>query len=113
MTVEIPIHPDFVAQKVDIETKKVDIEAKKVDIDELKNNYAKKLKNIGANRTTLVKLDRLLDEIKTGQVFGRNKVIQVLNISPAAASKFIAKLKDAGIIIAVEGQGKGKYRFYT
>lgn len=39
MTVEIPIHPDFIY--------------KKVDIQELKINYIKRLKAIGANKSTL------------------------------------------------------------
>ena len=106
LRVEIPIHPDFLDEKVDIGTEKVDIE-------QLKINYTEKLKNIGANRTTFEKLDILLHDIKIGQVFGRNEVIKSLNISPTAASNFITKIKNAKIIISIEGQGKGKYRFYT
>ncbi len=44
VTVEIPIHPDFINKKVDIENEKVDIEFQKVDIQNMKDNYIKRLR---------------------------------------------------------------------
>lgn len=52
VTVEIPIHPDFMEEKVDIEAKKVDIGTEKVDIEQLKIQYAERLRMQGANKTT-------------------------------------------------------------
>ena len=46
---EILIYSDFINKKVDIENEKVDIEFQKVDIQELKVNYIKRLRAIGAN----------------------------------------------------------------
>lgn len=110
VSVEIPIHPDFINRKVDIENEKVDIESKKVDIQKLKVNYIKRLKAIGANKSTLQKIDMLLNVVEVEQIFGRTEVINAFNISPTAASKFIGKMCQAGVFEAVEGKGKGKYR---
>ncbi len=77
VTVEIPIHPDFINKKVDIENEKVDI---------------------------------LLNAVELKQVFGRTDVINILNISPTAASKFIEKMCRADVLEAVEGKGIGKSR---
>lgn len=96
VTVEIPIHPDFIN--------------KKVDIQELKVNYIKRLKAIGVNKSTLEKIDVLLNVVELEQIFGRAKVVNVLNIFPTAASKFTGKMCQAGVLETVEGKGKGKYR---
>ena len=84
VTVEIPIHSDFINKKVDIENEKVDIEPEKNDI--------------------------LLNVVELEQIFGRTEVVNALNISPTAASKFIGKMCQAGVLEAVVGKGKGKYR---
>ena len=110
VSVEIPIHPDFINKKVDIENEKVDIGPKKVDIQGLKVNYIKRIKAIGANKSTLQKIDALLNVVELEQTFGRTEVVNALNISPTAASKFIGKMCQAGVLEAVEGKGKGKYR---
>ncbi len=110
VTVEIPIHPDFINKKVDIEPQKVDIESQKVDIQELKVNYIERLKNIGVNKSTLDKINILLDAVELGQIFGRTDVVNVLDISPTAASNFISKMCQADVFETVEGKGKGKYR---
>lgn len=44
------------------------------------------------------------------QIFGRVEVVNALNISPTAASKFIGKMCQAGVFVAGEGKGKGKYQ---
>ena len=113
LRVEIPVHPDFIAKKADIGKEKADIGEEKADIEKLKPIYRKKLKQGGFNKTTFLRVDVLLQEVKAGQVFGRKEVVQALKISPAAASAFLSKMKDAGIIIAVSGHGKGKYQLNT
>ena len=104
VTVEIPIHPDFNEEKVDIQEEKVDIET-------LKKKYFEILKNDGSNRATIENVNKLLVELDINQVFGRNEIISILKMAPSSASKFIIRLKNAGIIERVTGKGKGKYIF--
>lgn len=108
--VEIPIHTDFLERKVDIQDKKVDIEIEKVDIQDLKIVYYKRLKAVGVNQTTIDKVNILLNEIKLEQIFGRKDIVNILNISPTAATNFLGKICKAGVVEVVEGNGKGKYR---
>lgn len=51
-------------------------------------------------------MDMLLNAAKLGQKFGRTEVVKILNISPTAASKFMGKMYQAGVLEAVEGKGK-------
>ena len=116
--VEIPIHPDFISEKVviemrkvDIETGKVDIEAGKVDIEELQQRYSVCLRAVKARKTTVENVFILLTEIGLNHIFGRNEVIGILQISPSAASILLKKMSAAGVIEPVKGRGKGKYLF--
>ncbi len=45
-------------------------------IQKLKINYIKKLKAIGANKSTLQKIDVLLNVVELEQIFGRTEVIK-------------------------------------
>lgn len=132
VTVEIPIHPDFLNEKVDIEMKNVDIVLKNVDIGTEKADiavemadieeinadtmqrmrcYIDRLREFGANKTTISKMERLFHHMASNQIFGRSEVVALLDISPSAASKLIGKFLGADVIKPVEGKGKGKYRF--
>lgn len=85
VAVEIPIHPDFMSRKVDIENEKVDIEPQKVNIQELKVNYIERLRALGANKSTLEKIEILFNAIELKQILSRTEVVNVLNISQTAA----------------------------
>ena len=85
-------------EKVDIESKKVDIDNKKVDIHSLKLTSPMK-KNI----------DIMIQSFSNVEYFGRNEIIEALNISASGASKVISKLLDLQVIKPVLGYGKGKY----
>lgn len=128
-------------KKVDIEGEKVDIKGKKIDIgsgkasiaiskDESKERfiieisreesmnqiqrlkiYEEKLRKLRASRPTIENMHRLYQTKGNEQIFGRKDVIEELGFSPAGASKFIAKLLKAEIVIPVKGYGKGKYKF--
>lgn len=87
-------------EKVDIENEKVDIENEKVDIRSL-NLTSKMKKNV----------DNLYESLSKVEYFGRKEVINVLNLSPAGASKLISKLLEFKVIRPVLGHGKGKYCF--
>ena len=129
------------AEKVDIEDKKVDIQGRKIDIesgkediliseDESKNGfvmeisreeltnqiqrlkiYEEKLRKLRASRPTIENMCRLFQAKGARQIFGRKDVIEELGLSSAGASKFIAKLLKAEIVISVKGYGKGRYKF--
>lgn len=45
----------------------------------------------------------------TGTAFGRSDVAAITHDSVTAAGNLINKLKDAGLLEAVSGYGKGKY----
>lgn len=44
-------------------------------------------------------------------IFGRSDIAAIINDSVTAAGNLITKLKNAGLIEAVSGYGKGKYKF--
>lgn len=44
-------------------------------------------------------------------IFGRSDIMDIIGISITAAGNLITKLKDAGLIQAISGHGKGKYKF--
>lgn len=128
-------------KKVDIEGEKVDIKDKKIDIgsgkasiviskDESKERfiieisreesmnqiqrlkiYEEKLRKLRASRPTIENMHRLFQAKGNEQIFGRKDVIEELGLSPAGASKLIAKLLKAEIVMPVKGYGKGKYKF--
>ena len=56
-------------------------------------------------------IETLYNYLLNVDYFGRNEIINVLNISPAGASKLISNLLDLQVIIPVLGHGKGKYCF--
>ena len=87
------------AKKMNIDIKKVNIDAEKVDIEKL---FRPKVAGY---------VTKLRDELKDASYFGRSDIVRILNIKPTRASAIIKQLFDYGIIISVEGHGKGKYRF--
>ena len=104
---------DIDGEKVDIGSSKVDIESQKVDIQTGKQILEELLAKSGEDFSakTNIHIHRMFAEYGTTEIFGRASVSQLLDLKPAAASKLMARLRDAGIIVPVPGQGKGKYRF--
>ena len=91
---------------MDIENKKVDIQEKKVDIERI---LAEKGQDFTAKTT--VHIHRLFERFGYDKIFGRNAVMELLELKASGASKLISNLVQADIIEAVSGYGKGKYRF--
>jgi hypothetical protein len=89
------LHIEF-NKKVNIDNKKVDIEDKKVDI---QTNF-----NISDNIRK--KITKLHNELSNNDYFGRTEVMNVLELSPSGASKFISSLLIKNIIIPNDGYGK-------
>ncbi len=90
--------------KMNIEEIKPYIEDEKPYIEEAKPyiDFADKTQN---------HIKVLLEVFGIDMIFGRSDVMRETGLQTTAASNLIRKMSDAGIIVAVQGQGKGKYRF--
>ena len=108
------------AIKPDIETKKQDIETEKQDIETEKPDICKTKPDIGAAKSnsmsgflpkTAGHIRKLREAFPEGAVFGRTEVMKVLGLKTSGASELLMKLRKSGIVEAVSGLGKGKYRF--
>ena len=100
-------------KKSDIEIKKSDIGAKKSDIQNRKMSEEQFL-NICRkhlfNATVMKNMTQIHSEIETDQIFGEADIIKMLGCSRSTASDLMKRLRDANLVIAVQGKGKGKYR---
>lgn len=111
-TLHIAWTPDE-AIKPDIETEKPDIESEKPDIYEKKPDIGAAKPDIMAEflPKTAGNIWKLREAFPEGEVFGRTEVMKVLGLKASGASELLMKLRKSGIVEAVSGQGKGKYRF--
>ena len=111
-TLHIAWTPDE-AIKPDIETEKPDIESEKPDIYEKKPGIGAAKPDIMAEflPKTAGNIWKLREAFPEGEVFGRTEVMKVLGLKASGASELLMKLRKSGIVEAVSGQGKGKYRF--
>jgi len=102
-------------KKVDIETEKVDIETEKVDIETEKVDIESILLQKGAefSMKTTIHIHRLFRKFGFDEIFGRSAVMEFLELKSSSTSKLLSKLVQSGIIEAVSGYGKGKYKFKT
>ena len=100
-------------EKVDIEYTKVDIENGKVDIQVQKVDIESVLSERGRNFSvkTNVHIHKLFEKFGFDEVFGRNAVMELLDLKGSGASKLLSNLVQADIIEPVSGYGKGKYKF--
>ena len=66
------------------------------------SKYSKKIK-----QNTL----KIYEEVGT-EVFGNSRVVEILGCSEVTATAYLKRMeKELKITIAVEGMGKGKYKF--
>ena len=91
---------------MDIETAKVDIQDTKVDIESIV--FAKDNK---FSLKTIVYIHKLFEKFGFDDFFGRNSVMELLDLKSSGALKFLSNLLKADIIESVFGYGKGKYKF--
>lgn len=98
------MHISGIIAKPDIQREKPDIEGQKPDIQKL---LASRL-----SKKTASNAIELYNKFGIQTVFGRTEVIDVLGLSPSAASDLLKKLVSVGITESVSGLGKGKYRFF-
>ena len=93
-------------EKVGIETEKVDIETEKVDIESILLE-----KGVEFSIKTTIHIHRLFRKFGFDEIFGRSAVMEFLGLKSSGTSKLLSNLVQAGIIEAVSGYGKGKYKF--
>ncbi len=102
-----------------IESKNAKIESEKVRIDTsiswiaAKNARIEQIKNLYENRVmtaiTSSAIIAVLEDLRENQVIGTLDVQKILDCKGTKAFRIITEMKKADVIVAVNGQGKGKY----
>ncbi len=69
------------------------------------------IEELNASRNTIQKAEAVFEKVGLEGVFGRSDIAAITGESVTAAGNLITWLKKAGLIEAVSGHGKGKYRF--
>ncbi len=121
------IRAGIFSEKVDIDGPEVDIKGKKVDIDgfgaqdganesEASGDADAHGERPSTELTTFTAktaghVQKLLDAYGYERIFSRSNAMRVVGLKAAGASKLLANLRSNGVIEAVPGHGKGKYRF--
>lgn len=98
-------------EKVLIDTEKVAVDGEKVLIASANLLVEAAIDSLNTNRNTKRNAKKLFTHMGFDGVFGRNDIMEIINISITAAGNLINKLKEAELIEPVRGQGKGKYKF--
>lgn len=98
-------------EKVLIASEKVAVDGEKVLITPVHLSIQDAINGINATKATKEKAKILFAQMKFDGIFGRNDIMEILGISITAAGNLLNNLKNAGLIEAVSGFGKGKYRF--
>lgn len=96
----------FLNEKVDIPAGKTEGYSQKMNIERLLSENGKAF-----SVKTGIHVRRLFEKYGYEEVFSRSTVMELLELSPSGASKLLSTLVQAGIIEAVPGGGKGKYKF--
>ena len=65
----------------------------------------------GYNRPTIDSLMVIYDNIAVNQIFGSAYLTKILDVSERTGRELMSKLREMDVVVAVSGQGKGKYRF--
>lgn len=98
-------------EKVSVDPKKVAIGEENVLIEAEKLSIQKAINSLDAKKNIKANAMRLFNQMGIDDIFGRSDIMEVVGISITAAGNLLTKLKDAGLIQAVNGYGKGKYKF--
>ena len=89
------------------------IESAKANIQTIKANIQSRLADIdgAVMDKTISHVLALYDECGVDDIFGRSIVEKITGLKATRASELIRKMNDAGLIVPVQGYGKGKYKF--
>ena len=98
-------------EKVSVVSENVAIGEENMLIEAQKLSIQKAINSLDAKKKIKVNVMRLFNQVGIDGIFGRSDIMEVVGISITAAGNLITKLKDAGLIQAVSGYGKGKYKF--
>ena len=85
---------------------KADIEGQKADIREKIEACLPDL-----SEKTICHILLMYEKYGTGNIFGRSDVEELTGLKSTRVSELLKMLLNAGIIQAIKGHGKGKYRF--
>jgi len=102
------------AKKVLIDNEKVLIDNEKVLIDSEKvliDNANLLIDKINTRIIIKENMKQLFKEYRNEQIFGRKEIMDTTGVSITSAGNLIKKLTEENLIIAVKGEGKGKYKF--
>jgi len=97
--------------KVLIAPEEVAVDGEKVLISSEYLSIQNAIDGINATKATKQKAKILFAQMEFDGIFGRNDIMEILSISITAAGNLLNNLKNAGLIEAVSGYGKGKYKF--
>lgn len=95
-------------EKVDIQGRKADIQRGKADIRETIQERLPAL-----SEKTIRHILLMYEKYGNEKVFGRSDVEGLTGLKSTRVSELLQLLLNAGIIQAIKGHGKGKYRFYA
>jgi len=98
-------------EKVLIAPEKVAVDGEKVLIASEYLSIHDAINGIKATQATKEKAKILFAQMKFDGIFGRNDIMETFGISITAAGNLLNNLKNADLIEAVSGYGKGKYKF--
>lgn len=98
-------------EKVLIDSQKVAVDGEKVLMTSENLSIQNAIDGLNANKNTKEKAEILFAQMEFDGIFGRNDIMEILSISITAAGNLLNNLKNAGLIEAVSGYGKGKYKF--
>lgn len=98
---------DNQSMKSNTESSKSNIEDSKSYIESLNQTLYK----MRMTEKQILNIKTLYESVGSDVVFGRGRVCDILGCAGSTATSLLAKMRSAGIVEAVTGQGKGKYKF--
>lgn len=101
----------FDDEKVVFDDEEVVFGDEKIALDDETAAFGQSLAGLNANTPTKKKARILFEQYGYERIFGRAELIRLFGGAPSSAGKLLKKLRDAGMLESVSGQGKGKYRF--
>lgn len=94
-----------------VETEKVAFAQDKVSFEVKKAAFERFVSEIKINAPTKNKVLVLFDRFEYERAFSRSDLVRMFDMASSSAGKVISRLKEVGLIEAVSGFGKGKYKF--
>jgi len=114
----VPLNPEFSptkatirSQKPSINSEKQSIGREKPSVDASKESIQTWLAPLNLTKPTRKNIERLFNTVGTTEVFGRSRVMRIVELSNGPAGELIRAMLRHRLLDVVTGQGKGKYRF--